>query len=169
MIWGGTETIAETRRIQSDRSVRMVGGSMTCMAMSRNGVRIGMVITTVMQQIRQDQHRAITVSCAAVAGSTSRVTAAPPSASGACPATASGATASAFLAPHCPSGCFAVRSAQQIWTARMRSGAIARAVARRPARSAGSRSESRQRERGRGVNFWQEYMAKIHSAASKRR
>lgn len=44
-------------------------------------------------------HRAITVSCAAAAGTTARVTAAPRPAAGTSPATATGTSASAFVAP----------------------------------------------------------------------
>ena len=46
-----------------------------------------------------EEHRAIIVSCAAAAGTTTRVTAAPRTATGTSPATATGTTASAFVAP----------------------------------------------------------------------
>ena len=81
MIWGGTQAIADQRRIQSGRSVRMVGAFMTCTAMSGNGVRIGMVIMAVMQQIQKVRLRAVAVSCAAVAGTMGLVTALRPAGS----------------------------------------------------------------------------------------
>lgn len=89
----------------------MRGAFMICTVMYGSGVKIGMGdIRQGLKPTRLAQPRAMSVSCAGAAGTTTPGAAAPPSASGSGPATASSTTASASLAPHYPSGRFATRT-----------------------------------------------------------